>query len=80
MYAPCPLGHAGDARLAGQVQVALVGFDLAHQRGEQGGFAGAVAADQRDALARLEREGRAVEQRHMAVGQMGPGEAQQRHQ
>ena len=39
------LGDAGDAQARGQVQVATVGFHLAAHGGEQGRFAGAVAAD-----------------------------------
>ena len=39
------LRHPGDARLAGQVDVALVGFDLAQDGGEQAGLAAAIAAD-----------------------------------
>jgi hypothetical protein len=39
------LRDRGDARLAGQVEVALVGLEFAHQRREQAGFAGAIAPD-----------------------------------
>ncbi len=44
------LRDTGDARLARQIQVALVGFDIAQQRGEQGRLAGAVAADHAHAI------------------------------
>ena len=47
---------------------------------QQRGLAGAVAADQADALAGLEREGGAVEQRHMAEGEVGVGEGQDGHE
>ena len=50
------LRHAGDARLARQVQIAAVGLDLAQQGREQGGFAGAVAADHADAVAGVQRQ------------------------
>ncbi|KAG0772718.1 hypothetical protein G6F22_015497 [Rhizopus arrhizus] len=39
------LGHAGDAHLAGQVDVALVRLQLALHRREQAGLASTVAAD-----------------------------------
>ncbi|MNT62659.1 hypothetical protein D3C72_2004000 [compost metagenome] len=39
------LGDAGDADLAGQVDVTLVGLQLALHRREQAGLASAVAAD-----------------------------------
>jgi hypothetical protein len=50
------LRDGGDARLAGHVDVALVGFHLAHHRGEQGGLAGAVAPDHAHAVPRVHRE------------------------
>ena len=45
------LRDRGDARLAGQVDVAAVGLDIAHQRSKQAGLAGAVATDHADAVA-----------------------------
>ena len=42
------LRHRGDARLRREIEVTLVGLDLAHQRGEQGRLAGAIAADHAD--------------------------------
>ena len=45
------LRHAGDARLARQVDVAAVGLHIAHQGSEQAGLAGAIAADHAHAVA-----------------------------
>ena len=51
----------------------------AGQRRQQRGLAGTVAADQRDALARVELEVGVVEHRHVAPGQAGIGEFQIGH-
>src|SRR5207342_3889946 len=72
--------HRGDARLARQVDVALVGLDLAHHRGEQRGLAGAVAADHADPIARMEgqvdvgqQEALAAAEGEIAEGNHGGG-------
>ena len=46
---------------------------------EQRGLAAAVAADEGDALTGFERQRGVVEQRHMAIGEVGVGEGQQGH-
>ena len=51
------------------------GEDLQQRR-----LAGAVAADQRHALAGVERQGRAIEQRHVPVRKVGVGEGEQGHE
>ena len=55
-------------------------FSWRHQLkalGEAGRWA--VAPDQRHALARLQRKGRAIQQGHVPEGEMGVGEGQQGH-
>ena len=63
------LGDAGDARLARQVDVAAVGLDIAHQGGEQAGFAGAVAADHADAVTRVQGQVDIGQQQAFAAAQ-----------
>ena len=50
------LRHAGDAHLAGQVQVALVGLQFALHGGEQAGLARTVATHHADAVTRMQGE------------------------
>ena len=50
------LGDAGDAHASRDVDVALVGFDLALDRGKQRRLAGAVAADDAHAPASVKGE------------------------
>ena len=45
------LRHVADARVAAEGDGAAIGIDLAGEDAQQGGFAGAVAADQAEALA-----------------------------
>ena len=63
------LRHACDARLAGQVEIALVGLHVAHQHGEQRGFAGAVAADHADAPAGMQGQVDVGQQQALAAAQ-----------
>ncbi len=58
------LGDAGDAGLAGQLHVALVGLQFTGNRREQAGLAGAIAADQADPVACM--------QGHVHTGQQQP--------
>lgn len=67
----------GDAALARDQPI--VGRRLASHDLEQRGLAGAVAADQADALAGLQRKIGVVEQRHMAKGQLRIGNGKQGH-
>ena len=64
------LRDIGDAQALLQLQGAVVGLLQAGQDLEQRGLARAVAPDQADALARLEREIRVIQQGHMAEGQL----------
>ena len=73
------LRHVADAQALRLLQQAVVellepGDDLEQRR-----LAGAVAADQADALAGLERERRAVEQGDVAEGEVGIGEGEDGH-
>ncbi|MCY1522209.1 hypothetical protein D9M68_570540 [compost metagenome] len=58
-------GTAGD--------VAVVGLGPAVQQPQQGGLAGAVAADEADALASLDGEIGVIQQRVVAIGQLDVG-------
>ncbi len=62
------LGHllrqAGDAAFAGKH--AVVGHELARQQPQQGGFTGAVAADDANALVALDRQVHGIEQERAA--------------
>jgi hypothetical protein len=49
------------------------------QRRQHGGLAGPVAADQRDALARVEQKIRMIEQRNVTIRDTGVGEFEIRH-
>ena len=60
-------------------QLAVVERRRAGDDAEQRGLAGAVAADQPDALAGFHHEGSAVEQRQLTVGELGVGEGQEGH-
>ena len=74
------LRHVADAQALRHLQQPVVELLQPGQHLQQRGLAGAVAADQAEALAGLERERRAVEQRDMAVGQVGVGEGQDGHE
>ena len=60
-------------------QLAVVERHGAGNDAEEGGLAGAVAADEPDALVLLHGERRPVEQRRHAVGELGVGEREKRH-
>ena len=66
-------------RPVGALQVAVVECSPSCDHVEQRRLAGAVAADQADALAGLEREFRAIEQWMCAECQFGTQEREQRH-
>ena len=61
------------------LQLAVVERDRAGEDAEQRRLAGAVAADEADALAVLQRERGAVEERQVAVGELGVGEGEEGH-
>jgi len=68
-------GHA-QARRAGDI--AVVGQGAAIEQAEQRGLAGAVAADEADALAGLDGEVGVVQQRVVAIGQLDVGQGDER--
>jgi hypothetical protein len=57
---------------------AVVGREIAGDDLEQARLAGAVAPDEADPLARLDREARPIEQRDVAVGERGLRQLQER--
>ncbi len=63
------LGHAGDADLARQVDVALVRLQLALHGREQAGLAGPVAADHAHAVARMQGQVDVGQQQPLAAAQ-----------
>jgi len=67
-----------DAQAVADAQLAVVQRHAAGDGAEQRGLSGAVPADEADALARLHRERGAVEQRQLAVGELGVLESQDR--
>ena len=69
------LGEVADLGLFRPFDLALVRLDFAHQGFQQGGFAGAVGADDGEALAGVEQQVEAVEQ-HLVVAF---GDIQQLH-
>ena len=73
------LGHIADTRAGLAPHRPVIERAKAGERRQQGGFAGAVAPDQRDALARVELKIGMVEQRYMAEGERSIGEGQERH-
>jgi hypothetical protein len=73
------LRHVADPQALRLLQEAVVELLQAGDDLEQRRLAGAVAADQADALARLERQRRAVEQGDVAEGEVGVGEGKDGH-
>ena len=63
------LGHAGDADLAGQIDVALVRLQLTLHGGEQAGLAGPVAADHAHAVPRVKGQVDIGQQQPLATAQ-----------
>ena len=63
------LGEVADAEFTAEGDVAGVGFGLAGEDFEEGGFSAAIAADHPDFLTRFHRESDAVEEVLMAVGE-----------
>ncbi|EWS54886.1 hypothetical protein X551_02314 [Methylibium sp. T29] len=74
------LRHQREPQALLQLQRAVVGLLEPGDDLQQRGLAGAVAADQADALTGLEREAGVVEQGDVAIGQVGVGEGQQGHE
>ena len=73
------LRHVAHAQALRHLQQPVVELLQPGQHLQQRGLARAVAADQAQALAALQREGGAVEQGHMAIGQVGVGQRQDGH-
>ena len=73
------LRHVADAQALRLLQQSVVELFEARNHLQQRRLAGAVAADQANALARLERERRAVEQGDVAIRKMRPRERKNRH-
>ncbi len=73
------LRHVADAQALRHLQQPVVELLLPGQHLQQRGLARAIAADQAQALAGLERKRRAVEQRDMSVGQVGIRQGQDGH-
>jgi len=71
------LGDVRNAPVPREVHLPLVGVQLAAQKREQAGLARAVGADQADALARVERDIGALEQRLGPPDQGDLGKADQ---
>ena len=69
----------GDAAAAFEADLAVVGLDFAGQQLEQGRLAGAVAADQGDALARFDRQIDVFEQERAADAEVDIGQGDQGH-
>ena len=73
------LRHVADAQALGLLQQAVVELLEPGDHLQQRRLAGAVAADQADPLARLERQRGAVEQGDVAVGEVRVGEGEDGH-
>ena len=73
------LRHIRDHQAVVLLQHAVIQRDAAREDAQERRFAGAVAADQADALARVHGERGAVEQRYVAVGELGIGEGEEGH-
>ena len=73
------LGDGRDARARGKADVAGVEREFAHDRAQQGGFAGAVAPDQADAAAGINREVGAVEDGAATEADGGTGDDEEGH-
>ncbi len=73
------LRHGRDARARSEADVAAVQREFAHDRAQQGGLAGAVAPDQADAAAGIDREVGAVEDGAPAEADGGAGDDEKGH-
>ena len=80
---PSPAGRllrdGRDAGAGGEADVAAVQRHLAGDRAQQRGLAGAVAADQADAAARVDREVGAVQDGAATQADGGAGDDEKRH-
>ncbi len=74
------LRHEGDRQAGLPHDLAVVERELARDAAQQRGLAGAVAPDQADPLARVDRQLGAVEQRNVPVGEVDVLQREQRHQ
>jgi hypothetical protein len=66
-------------RARGEADVAAVQREVADDRAQQRGLAGAVAPDQADAPARIDREVGAVQNRAATEANGGTGDDEERH-
>jgi len=73
------LFQAGDAHPLLHADFAVIGLVIAGQQFEQGRFAGAVAADQGDTLARLDRQFGFFQQQGAADAEVDVLQSNQRH-
>ena len=71
--------QAGDAHALLHADFPVIGLVIAGQQLEQGGFAGAVAADQGDAFARLDRQFGLFQQQRAADAEVDVLQSNQRH-
>ena len=71
------LGDEGEPRARREADQAVVGARRALDDLQQARLAGAVAADEADALARLDHQVGVVEQRHVPVGERDGGELEE---
>ena len=73
------LAEIADGELPGDRDIAFVGRFLAHHHAEEGGFAGAVGADQSDLLAGVQLKGSVNENQLLAVLLVDTGERNHRN-
>ena len=73
------LGDGGDAGAGGEADVAAVQRDFAGDGAQQGGLAGAVAADQADAAALVHGEVGTVQDGAATKADGGAGDDEERH-
>ena len=74
------LTDGGDAGVAGEPHVTAIQCEVANDGFQQGRFAGAVAADQTDAPAGVDREIGPVQQGSATETDDGSGNDEQRHE
>ena len=71
--------HGDDAEAIAQLQPPIIEQGAAGHYPQQRRFAGAVAADEADAIALIERAGRLVQERREPVGELRVDQRQQGH-
>src|SRR3954463_16705063 len=73
------LRHEDDAHTLAHLELAIFERHGPGEHAQERGLAGAVAADEADLLALLQRKRGAVEERQVAEGEFGVGESEKRH-